>query len=55
MYDSLLLNALNMLVRPSGLNIEQVVDPEDGNYQMVIAVKENGCGKLDELGGFFRG
>lgn len=55
MYDSFLLNALNMLVRPSGLNIEQVVDPRDGNYQMVIAVKESGCGKLDELGGFFRG
>ena len=55
MSSSFFLNAVNMLFRPSTLSIDKIIDPEDTNYQMVIAVKEDSYERLDRLNGVFSG
>tara|TARA_B100000900_G_scaffold354533_1_gene323302 strand:- start:12845 stop:13738 length:894 start_codon:yes stop_codon:yes gene_type:complete len=54
-YKSFILNALNMFFRPSLLKIEKIQNPDDTNYQMVIAIKDKSCSSLDYLNGYFNG
>ncbi len=54
MHNFFLLNAINMLLKPNTLKIQKITQPDDCNYQMVIAFKEIECEFLDNLGGYFK-